>query len=175
MKNNGERVIASTYFAFTSLSTVGFGDFHPTNSFERMVCAMIIYFGNAIFGVIIGMFNDMINDIKSFDIDMDDSDNLTNFFSLMVKFNRGHEINQQLKGEIEQFFKYKWIHDKTCALIDENDIKLIDQIPDEVVQMIYTNFLFSQFLEHFRYFFTFFKSQHKFKDMKMFRTDLFTW
>ena len=101
MKSNKDKVIASTYFAFTSLSTVGFGDFHPTNSFERLVCAMIIYFGNAIFGVIIGMFNDMINDLKSFDLDMDDSDNLTNFFTLMVKFNRGHEINEQLKSKIE--------------------------------------------------------------------------
>ena len=138
MKSDKERVIASTYFAFTSLSTVGFGDFHPTNSFERLWCALIIYFGNAIFGVIIGMFNDMINDLKSFDHDMDDSDNLTNFFILMVKFNKGYEINENLKLRIEQFFKYKWIHDKTYSLKDEEDLKIIDQIPDEVVRKIYT-------------------------------------
>ena len=57
---NGQKAITNSYFAFTSLSTVGFGDYHPTNSFERLVCATIILFGNGVFGLIIGMFNDMI-------------------------------------------------------------------------------------------------------------------
>jgi len=39
-----------TYFAFTSLSTVGFGDYYPKNSFERIVCAFIIFGGNMLFG-----------------------------------------------------------------------------------------------------------------------------
>ena len=36
---------ASMYYAFTSLSTVGFGDFgdmHPENNFERGFCAFIL-------------------------------------------------------------------------------------------------------------------------------------
>jgi hypothetical protein len=116
MASNKDRMLASTYFAFTSLSTVGFGDYHPTNSFERLTCAVIIYFGNAVFGVIIGMFNDMIQEWKEFDKDMDDSESLNSFFSLMVKFNKGHQMQDPLKSKIESFFAYKWIHDKTYAL-----------------------------------------------------------
>ena len=55
-----ERGIIIMYFAFTSLSTVGFGDFHPYNNFERLVCAFILLFGNAIFGYIIGNFTEMM-------------------------------------------------------------------------------------------------------------------
>ena len=59
-KTNSQRAVEIMYYAFTSLSTVGFGDFHPLNSFERLVCAIILIFGNAIFGYIIGIFKDMI-------------------------------------------------------------------------------------------------------------------
>ena len=59
-----ERAIVLTYFAFTSLSTVGFGDMYPKNSFERICCIVMILFGNSIFGYIIGDFNDMIQEAK---------------------------------------------------------------------------------------------------------------
>ena len=59
-ENNLEIAIVTMYFAFTSLSTVGFGDYHPWNNFERAVCALILLFGNLIFGYIIGNFNEMI-------------------------------------------------------------------------------------------------------------------
>ena len=57
---NPERSIAIMYYALTTLSTVGFGDFHPENSYERLICAFIMVFGNAIFGYIIGLFKQMI-------------------------------------------------------------------------------------------------------------------
>lgn len=50
------RIIAVTYFAFTSLSTVGFGDFHPRSDAERLFCAFILLFGVAIFSLIMGSF-----------------------------------------------------------------------------------------------------------------------
>lgn len=54
------RTVASMYYSFTSLSTVGFGDFHPINNFERMFCAMILLIGNAIFGYVLGMFREIV-------------------------------------------------------------------------------------------------------------------
>ena len=52
-----DRAIVMTYYAFTSLSTVGFGDYHPRNEFERVVCAILLLVGNALFGYIVGDFN----------------------------------------------------------------------------------------------------------------------
>jgi hypothetical protein len=57
---NFHRVVASMYYAFTSLSTVGFGDMHPENNFERGFCAFILLAGNAIFGYVLGVFREMV-------------------------------------------------------------------------------------------------------------------
>jgi len=37
------------YFSFTSLSTVGFGDYHPRSNSERLIGAAMLVFGVAIF------------------------------------------------------------------------------------------------------------------------------
>jgi hypothetical protein len=103
------------------LSTVGFGDYYPTNSFERLICALIIMFGNGIFGLIIGMFNDMIAELKEFQSEIEDSDNLNAFFSLMTKLNNSYPLNELIRQDIEAFFAYKWKNDPNYALKDEND------------------------------------------------------
>ncbi len=72
-----------TYFAFTSLSTVGFGDYYPKNSFERLMCAMILFVGNFVFGIIIKNFGEMMAEIKAFNYDNDDAENLIKFFDLI--------------------------------------------------------------------------------------------
>ena len=64
--NSWEQTVATTYFAFTSLSTVGFGDYHPMNSFERIICVLIFIFGNGIFGFIIGEIMAMIEKLQMY-------------------------------------------------------------------------------------------------------------
>jgi potassium voltage-gated channel Eag-related subfamily H protein 8 len=54
-------LIACMYFAFTSLSTVGFGDFNPRGDIERILCAFILLFGVAIFSYIMGNFIDILD------------------------------------------------------------------------------------------------------------------
>jgi len=49
-----------TYFSFTSLSTVGFGDFNPKSEGERLMCAFILLFGVAIFSVVMSNFSDIL-------------------------------------------------------------------------------------------------------------------
>ena len=78
-----------TYFAFTSMSTVGLGDYYPTNNFERLACSGIIFFGNFLFGLIITSFDRMMFEIKTFMYDSDDAENLNRFFNLLTKFNKG--------------------------------------------------------------------------------------
>ena len=47
--NNQEFLITILYFTFTSLSTVGFGDYYPISDEERIVGAFMLLFGVAIF------------------------------------------------------------------------------------------------------------------------------
>jgi hypothetical protein len=47
-KTPAENSVIMTYYMFTSLSTVGFGDYHPRSNAERAVVAIILLFGVAI-------------------------------------------------------------------------------------------------------------------------------
>lgn len=44
------------YFAFTTLATVGFGDYHAKSNMERGIMAFQMLFGVAIFSYIMGNF-----------------------------------------------------------------------------------------------------------------------
>jgi hypothetical protein len=87
-----ERVIASTYFSFTSLSTVGFGDLHPLNNYERLLTALVLLFGVAVFSIVMGNFIEISESAKSMNEEFDDGDNLSKFFGLLKKFNKGQSI-----------------------------------------------------------------------------------
>jgi hypothetical protein len=51
-KTNGEKLIIVLYFAFTTLSTVGFGDYVPKSELERTITAFILLIGVACFSYI---------------------------------------------------------------------------------------------------------------------------
>ena len=51
-----ERTIVVMYFAFTTLSTVGFGDYTPRSNAERLVFTFVLLGGVAIFSYIMGVF-----------------------------------------------------------------------------------------------------------------------
>ena len=58
------KLLKSFYFALTTLSTVGFGDFYPVSDLERVVGGLIILFGVALFGIIINEFLEMVSKIQ---------------------------------------------------------------------------------------------------------------
>ena len=92
-----ENTIIVMYYAFTSLSTVGFGDLHPRSDIERMACAFMLLIGVMLFSTIMNGFIDMINEFKDYDAEISDGDNLTRFFGTVKKFNNDKQIDIQLK------------------------------------------------------------------------------
>ena len=56
-----QKILRSFYFALTTLSTVGFGDFSPKSDYERILGALMILFGVALFSIIISEFLDMVS------------------------------------------------------------------------------------------------------------------
>lgn len=80
-----ENLIIVFYFAFTSLSTVGFGDYHPRGNIERMIGAFILLGGVAIFSLIMGNFIEILQEFQKFNEDISDGDSLTQFF-LAIKY-----------------------------------------------------------------------------------------
>ena len=81
------------YYAFTSLSTIGFGDYNPKSDIERILCAFILLFGVAIFSFVMGTFIDILQEITQLTKDLDEGDKLAKFFGRIVRFNGNKPID----------------------------------------------------------------------------------
>jgi hypothetical protein len=149
-----ERAIASTYFSFTSLSTVGFGDLHPLNGYERALTALVLLFGVAVFSIVMGNFIEISDSFLSMNQEFDDGDNLSKFFGLLKKFNKGQSIQLEMKNNMEEFFDHRWRNDKNQSISTDQDRDLVEQLPIEIQRAIYTDFLFKGFLQNFRRYFS---------------------
>ena len=94
--DNIKVLILANYFAFTSLTTVGFGDFHPRGNIERITGAFILLIGVALFSYVMGNFIEIIQEMKIFAADLEDADNLAKFFGTMKHFNTSVPMKTQL-------------------------------------------------------------------------------
>lgn len=155
-----EKSVLMIYYAFTTLSTVGFGDFHPRSNVERLLCAFILLTGVAIFSYIMGNFIDILQGITQLNADFDEGDkerqdDLSKWFGLLKRFNSSRSISIDLKMRIEEYFDYMWMNDKNQALRDPRYINLLIQLPSDVSRKIYSDFLFKTFRNKFKKFFDF--------------------
>lgn len=108
MKTPYEKGITVTYFAFTTLSTVGFGDYYPYSEAERLIGGLLLLFGVAIFSLFMGTFIEMIDKYKIVNAELEDGEGLARFFGLMKHFNGNVDIEIGLKVRIEEYFDYRW-------------------------------------------------------------------
>ena len=76
-------VLGVFYFAFTTLTTVGFGDLHPYSTIERSVNAFVLFLGVMIFSYIIGNFLNVIDDLKIVGAENEHADDLSRFFGIL--------------------------------------------------------------------------------------------
>lgn len=92
-KTEYESIVISTYFAFSSLSTVGLGDFQSRGDIERVTTGFVLLFGVAIFSYIMGNFIEILSEFKEFHSEIDDGDNLSRFFGTLKYFNGQKDID----------------------------------------------------------------------------------
>lgn len=150
-----ENTIIVMYFAFTTLSTVGFGDYAPRSNAERLVFTWVLLGGVAIFSYIMGVFIEILQSIFALTADVQDDESLSRWFGLIKRFNYGRPVSQELKEKIEQYFTYRWTNDKNIAICTEADLKIFDELPPDTQQKLYSEFLFKIFIKNFKKFFEF--------------------
>ena len=59
------QLITSSYYALTTLSTVGYGDYYPISNLERIIAVVIMLGGVAFFSYIMGNFIEIISNFDS--------------------------------------------------------------------------------------------------------------
>jgi hypothetical protein len=79
-------LLALNYFSFTTLTTVGFGDFHPRSDVERLFITFQMLIGVAIFSYFLGDFISIIGSLVVPPSETDE-DELAMFFGLIKYFN----------------------------------------------------------------------------------------
>ena len=92
--------IILTYFAFTTLSTVGFGDYVPISDNERIVGSAVLFLGVMLFSTIMGEFVEIIRGFKEYDKDLDDGIKLEQFLNVLKKFNKDKSLNFDIQKRI---------------------------------------------------------------------------
>ena len=75
------------YFAFTSVTTVGFGDYCPKSDFERIILSIFLLLGVNIFSMVAGEFLLMLTSYRKLHEVYEDSEKLNHFLGVLRKFN----------------------------------------------------------------------------------------
>lgn len=145
------KLTVSCYFALTTLSTVGYGDFYPVSNLERIICVCIMLGGVAFFSYIMGNFIEIISNYQEKMGTVDKSQDLHSWISLLTRFTNNKTLSTSLISEIENSFAFYWSQDRLKCLASEESF--LDQLPSRLKNQIMTVYLFSDIFEKFKRFF----------------------
>jgi potassium voltage-gated channel Eag-related subfamily H protein 8 len=127
-----DAMIAMVYFAFTTLATVGYGDFKPISNSERLIGSFILLFGVAVFSFIMGNFIEMLMEFKVVTADNEDNASLTRWFGLLARFNKGRPLSKEMQFKIDDYFNYYWANDRNYAMRSEEDKRFLSELPKSI-------------------------------------------
>ena len=162
--------VSVTYFCTTTLTTVGFGDFHPKSNFECIMCTILMIIGVRMFSSVYSKVDSAITKIRQIRSPLMDAHNqLEQFFNVLQRFNGNQPLQKEIRSDIETYFEFRWQNDKTQALQTRADQELFEQLPHSVRYRIYSEFLFDEFLLIFA---KNFKIRHKIGELKKGRRTL---
>lgn len=118
-----------TYFFLTTLSTIGFGDLHPRSDPERILMAILMLGGVAVFSYVMGNFIEILDKIIFMTHPLEEADMLSKFFGLLIRFNRNQQLDMKMKQDIETYFEFRWSNNKNWFVNDEEGRMMLDQLP----------------------------------------------
>lgn len=87
----------SIYFIFTSLTTIGFGDYHPRSSLERAFISIMMLCGVGSFSYILGVFVVIIHEAFQLTEEIGLSEELSHFIMVIKRFNGDKHIDKDFE------------------------------------------------------------------------------
>lgn len=112
------------YYAFTTLSTIGFGDFAPKSIVEKFIISFVLMLGVSVFSYIMGNFIEIVLEYKSLDPQGDNRE-LTRWIALLTKYNESLPLAKELITRIEDFFQFFWYNNPLLAIKSETDMRFL--------------------------------------------------
>jgi hypothetical protein len=158
-----ERLIVSSYFAITTLTTVGYGDFTPQNNLERLFSVFIMLLGVAMFSYVMGNFTNLVasNEMNQ-NSRVGKITELQKWYGLLNSYSKNKLFPPSFINTIDKHYSNLWGSDRN-QFIKKNDF-YFRTLPKELkAKMIY--WLWEDIYERFSNFFFFNKiNKEKFSD-----------
>lgn len=126
-------MIAMMYFTFTTLATVGYGDFTPISNAELIVGSIILLFGVTLFSFVMGNFIEMLVQFKSVTAENEDNGALNKWLGLLARFNKGINLPKELHGQITDYFDYSWANDRNYASQSDIGKRFLNELPKSII------------------------------------------
>jgi len=92
----------------------------------------VFLFGIAIFSVIMGNFIEMLMEFKVVTAENEDNTNLSKWFGLLARFNKGRPLTRELASKIENYFDYYWAQDRNYGMKGETDQRFLSELPKNI-------------------------------------------
>lgn len=117
-----EKIVLMLYFALTTLSTVGYGDYHPISDVEMIITSLVMLGGVAFFSYIMGNFIEILSNYDAKMGTQDKTEDLNEWIISLERFTNKTKTNLSvsLVNSIIQNQNYLWDHDR-LGCYDEKD------------------------------------------------------
>ncbi|OMJ65308.1 hypothetical protein SteCoe_38517 [Stentor coeruleus] len=154
-----KRFIKTWYYIFTTLVTVGYGDFYATNTYEMCLAILILLAGPTWFAFTMGNAIQIINELASLTSESSTKNDFNIWISNITK-DKG-VIPKNIKIPMIDHFSYYWRHDRLNKIANfsrEDKFSLdctdpfFSEIPQKLKKEIF-QYLFSDIYHNFKFFF----------------------
>lgn len=114
----GEKVIKFWYFIFTTLMTVGYGDFYATNKYEMGFCILLLIIGPSWYAYAMGKSIETIRKLEDVQNVAELKTGVDNFLAVIDYHYK--EIPFKLKEKIRKHFEFYFQNDKAGPLAEKH-------------------------------------------------------
>jgi len=98
--NMPSQYLAAIYWAFTTMTTVGYGDLLPENDTERLYCCLGMMVGAIIFGYVLSSMSTLVARMESKSTDAREK------MRMIKQYTKERKFSKDLSSRITKYFKY---------------------------------------------------------------------
>ena len=124
--SDSTKLVVTCYFALTTLSTVGYGDYYPISTLEMLMTVTIQLCGVAFFSYIMDTFMKTMEKFKKKVTDIDKTDQLVRWLLVTQIYQQESPIDRAFLRSIDKEMEHFWANDRLqCFEADGPDFQLL--------------------------------------------------
>eukprot|EP01017_Pseudomicrothorax_dubius_P040668 TRINITY_DN639_c0_g1_i1.p1 TRINITY_DN639_c0_g1~~TRINITY_DN639_c0_g1_i1.p1 ORF type:complete len:723 (-),score=156.32 TRINITY_DN639_c0_g1_i1:1838-4006(-) len=145
------KYITSIYWVFTTLSTVGYGDFYPFTTNEYLFTMSIEFLGVFLFAYAMGNINNLVQKLDDDHIEIieNEQEQLDQWIMKIDNSNPTRKLQPELIDRVKEFFMVYWQKDHTTI---QDEYPFLSQLPIQTKHKLVYH-LFGDFAKQFKIFF----------------------